>query len=374
MKISPEELKKGPWLINAICPYFTMFPLEYPVKILDQVDKECVVFDPFCGRGTSLFAARMYGHCAYGIDNNPVAVAISESKMVAVSVKKITDTLEKALNFNGNFSVPQSEFWNYAFEKSVLKDICKIRSYLLSHNRASEKALRGIMLGALHGPKTKNIQNASYFSNQMPRTFSSKPNYSVNFWKKNNIFPEKVDIREIVKKRALKFSAGKIPLVKKRIVHGDSMTHSLYKKIPSLVDIIITSPPYYGMRTYYIDQWLRNWFLGGPEFPKEMSKTELNIGTAIDFSASLGKVWANCANISTNKTKMYVRFGSIPSRDVDPIDIFNHSIELCGNKWKLINATDAGSYSIGKRQANQMIKKNKSNPLNEYDLELIKNA
>jgi len=374
MEITSEQLKKGPWRINAICPYFTMFPLEYPVKILDQADKECVVFDPFCGRGTSLFAARMYGLCAYGIDNNPVAIAISEAKMVSVTVKEITDTLEKALNFKGDFSIPQSEFWNYAFEKSVLEDLCRIRSYLLINNKNSEKALTGIILGALHGPKTNSIQNASYFSNQMPRTFSSKPIYSVNFWKRNNLLPDKINIREIVNKRALRFYTGNIPLVKRRIVHGNSMVNSLYKKIPSLVDIIITSPPYYGMRTYYSDQWLRNWFLGGPESPKELSKTELNIGTNIDFSASLGKVWANCANISKANTRMYVRFGSIPSCDVDPLEIFNHSIQLSGNKWRLLNMTDAGTYSLGRRQATQMIKKNKSKPLKEYDLELIKNA
>ena len=30
-------------------------------------------------------------------------------------------------------------------------------------------------------------------------------------------------------------------------------------------DWVITSPPYYGMRTYIPDQWLRNWFVGGPD-------------------------------------------------------------------------------------------------------------
>jgi hypothetical protein len=27
---------------------------------------------------------------------------------------------------------------------------------------------------------------------------------------------------------------------------------------------LITSPPYYGMRTYVADEWLHNWFVGGP--------------------------------------------------------------------------------------------------------------
>jgi len=367
------KLNKEPWLINAICPYFTMFPLEYPVNIFNQVDKEVTVFDPFCGRGTSLLAARMFGFNAYGIDNNPVAIAISESKMVDVTVKKIENTLEKAINYDGNYSIPQEEFWEYAFEKSILRDLCKIKAYLLSHSGAAEKALKGIILGALHGPKTKHIQTASYFSNQMPRTFSSKPKYSVNYWKKNNLLPDKVNIREIIKKRAKRFYSNKIPKVNKCVVYGDSISNTSYEKIPS-VDIIVTSPPYYGMRTYYSDQWLRNWFLGGSEFPQEMSKSELSVGKANDFAVNLGKVWNNCANIANNNAKMYIRFGSIPSYNTNPVELIIHSIQHGSNRWKLIKITDAGSSSLGHRQANQMTSVNKSNPINEYDLELIKNA
>jgi hypothetical protein len=41
--------------LNAICPYFTMFPLEYPLRILKKHKKEApVVLDPFCGRGTTI--------------------------------------------------------------------------------------------------------------------------------------------------------------------------------------------------------------------------------------------------------------------------------------------------------------------------------
>jgi hypothetical protein len=29
--------------------------------------------------------------------------------------------------------------------------------------------------------------------------------------------------------------------------------------------VVVTSPPYYGMKTYVEDQWLRNWLLGGPD-------------------------------------------------------------------------------------------------------------
>jgi DNA modification methylase len=66
--------------LNGICPYFTMFPLTFPQKVLKRHSSSGdVVLDPFAGRGTTLYAARLLGLGAYGIDSNPVAVAISEA-------------------------------------------------------------------------------------------------------------------------------------------------------------------------------------------------------------------------------------------------------------------------------------------------------
>lgn len=68
--------------LNAICPYFTMFPLEYPLGVLKKHRAaRPVVIDPFCGRGTTLFAARMLGLECWGIDTSPVAVAIAKAKL-----------------------------------------------------------------------------------------------------------------------------------------------------------------------------------------------------------------------------------------------------------------------------------------------------
>jgi len=71
--------------LNAICPYFTMFPLEYPLRVLRAHRRgQPIVMDPFCGRGTTLFAARQLGLGARGIDSSPVAVAIARAKLCRV--------------------------------------------------------------------------------------------------------------------------------------------------------------------------------------------------------------------------------------------------------------------------------------------------
>ena len=65
---------------HSICPYFAMFPETFVEKHLAASPHEGVVFDPFCGRGTTVFQALLQGRDAAGSDLNPVAVCISGAK------------------------------------------------------------------------------------------------------------------------------------------------------------------------------------------------------------------------------------------------------------------------------------------------------
>src|SRR5687768_1933571 len=40
--------------LNALCPYFTMFPLDFPLRALGRAKPGDRVLDPFCGRGTMI--------------------------------------------------------------------------------------------------------------------------------------------------------------------------------------------------------------------------------------------------------------------------------------------------------------------------------
>lgn len=176
--------------LNAVCPYFTMFPLTFPQGILNRhaVSGETVL-DPFVGRGTTLYAARRRGLKAYGVDSNPVAVAISQAKLANTTAGRIVQASDSILNKHKTpRNVPVGEFWERAFHPNVLVALCCLREGLIEDCRSDErKALRAIVLGALHGPLGKTIQ--SYFSNQCPRTYAPKPRYALNFWKIQKLLP-----------------------------------------------------------------------------------------------------------------------------------------------------------------------------------------
>src|SRR5262249_21781429 len=147
------------------------------------------ILDPFCGRGTTIYAARLRGIAAVGIDSNPVAAAISGAKLVYVRPSEVIRLAKSILDERQGLdpsSPPSDEFWARCFADSTLRQICRLRTYLLSNcNTRVEIALRALLLGILHGPRNKGP--ATYLSNQMPRTYSTKPDPAVRFWKKKRM-------------------------------------------------------------------------------------------------------------------------------------------------------------------------------------------
>ena len=184
--------------LNAICPYFTMFPLEYPSKVLWKHKKDKpVVLDPFCGRGTTLFAARNFGLSAWGIDSSPVAVAIAKAKLATCDFEIPIGLASRLIAETEPSDIPDTLFFQAAYHPRTLRDICALRDSLLLLNQDTDESvvLRAAMLGCLHGPLPKNIENAGYFSNQMPRTYASKPDYAVCYWKERGLKAPKIAAR-----------------------------------------------------------------------------------------------------------------------------------------------------------------------------------
>lgn len=65
---------------HSICPYFAMFPETFVEKHLAATRFDGVVFDPFCGRGTTIFESLIRERKAAGCDIHPVAVCVSGAK------------------------------------------------------------------------------------------------------------------------------------------------------------------------------------------------------------------------------------------------------------------------------------------------------
>jgi hypothetical protein len=250
--------------LNAICPYFTMFPLAFPKGILHTYARKGQrVLDPFCGRGTTNFAARLVGLDTVGVDSNPVATAITSAKLATSTPDAVVRAARRILDEDARVKKPSGEFWSLAYRPEVLRSLCRLREALLADcSSEARRVLRAIVLGALHGPRARMSQ--AYFSNQCPRTYAPKPRYAVKFWKHRRLQPPEVDVLEVIRTRAERYLAEQLPAVDGIAVLADSRTSQRIQTVgnEATFDWIITSPPYYGMRTYVQDQWLRYWFMG----------------------------------------------------------------------------------------------------------------
>src|SRR5580700_1263118 len=114
--------------LNAICPYFTMFPLEYPSRVLRKhANDSPTVLDPFCGRGTTLFSARKFNLSVWGIDSSSVAVAIAKAKLASCRPEEPLAIAEHMISNNCPKNVPQTRFFRAAFAPKTLRSICSLR-------------------------------------------------------------------------------------------------------------------------------------------------------------------------------------------------------------------------------------------------------
>lgn len=352
--------------LNGICPYFTMFPLDFPLQILQRGARENdLVLDPFCGRGTTNFAARLLSLRSLGVDSSPVAAAIAASKLVAVSTDEILNEARRILIERKARHKPAGVFWKWAFHKTVLESLCRFREAFLENcTTAPRIALRGIILGALHGPKQKTFQ--SYFSNQCPRTYAPKPMYATHYWQKRRLTPQPIDVLAVIERRANRYygtplrAIGTVQLADSRSI--EAFQPRINKR---RFNWVITSPPYYGMRTYIPDQWLRNWFVGGLDAVDYTNRGQVTHSKPNDFVGDLRQVWLNAKRVCTDNAKMVIRFGGITDRNVTPLDLIKNSLNRSG--WRMITIKEAGSAKEGKRQADAFLR-TKTKPMIEYDI------
>lgn len=256
--------------LHAICPYFAMFPESFVrEQVLKYTKEGDLVFDPFCGRGTTILESLLLGRQAAGSDINPVAYCVSAAKAHRPAVARVERRLDELeAGYRRGLTRAQQDlppFFRMAFHPATLAELLYLRRNLAWKRNHTDRFVAALVLGSLHGEMDKS---SAYFSNQMPRTICLKPDYSLRYWRKHGLRPSRRRVFEMLRSKAtlrLKdvpdCGRGSVRLTDARAVAD---------RFPSLanrVSLVVTSPPYLRVTRYEEDQWLRLWFLGGPPEP-----------------------------------------------------------------------------------------------------------
>lgn len=289
-----------------------MFPEQFVAKHLIWSRPGDIVLDPFCGRGTTVFEALLQRREALGGDTNPVAVCVSRAKADPPSLGELFDKiaeLERQFRVAGveEKSLPSEEFFTHCFHPSTLRQIEFLRQRLQWRRVRSDRFLAALVLGCLHGESHKT---AWCLSNRMPRTISTKPTYSMRWWRENGYVAPKRDVFVILRDVAQFRYRSPLPTLRGRVVASDARgIADRLSDAKGRVSLVITSPPYLDTTHYREDQWLRLWFLGGAENPARGNGADDRHRNRGKYWNFLTEAWTGMMPLLRDGAQVVVRIG-----------------------------------------------------------------
>lgn len=303
------------WLPSAVerrwsgfGPYYAMFPVEFARQVISTYcPPHGSVMDPFCGRGTVPFVALTTGRAALGSDINPVAWVYAKTKTDPHPDPRVI--MRRARQIQSAIKPedrrPENEFQELAWSSDVLAFLNAARRNLNWKGSRIDRTLMGILLVHLHA----KLGNG--FSNQMRQSKAMAPEYSVRWWRDKQMLPPEIDIIESLKQKLeWRYKKGVVAnadgVSRPIILLGDS--RAVLRRSPTnfAADLILTSPPYYGVTNYRYDNWIRLWLLGeGPSLPE--SDSWARHGNQEQYRDLLMQTFSVSKRMSRDDVAVYVR-------------------------------------------------------------------
>lgn len=314
-----------------------MFPPAFAKEnILAFTRPGDLVYDPFSGRGTTLLEALLNDRRAIASDINPVAWCLSAAKAMPATLSEgesAVQRLQAGYTRANSAELEQEadalpEFFSHAFHRETTKQLLFLRRTLDLHRRV-DRFVTGILLGHLHGELNRSDY---YLSNQMPHNVSTKPAYSVQYWKARHLRPPERDVFGVLSNRInLRLSDG-LPARRGVAARCDvRASHRVFRKYVRTVDAIITSPPYLDVTRFEEDQWLRLWLLGGPASPTygRVSRDDRH-SSGDRYWDFLAEAWRSLALLLKPRGHLICRIGTGKE---DAEELAENLIEVVKDAW-----------------------------------------
>ena len=294
-----------------------MFP---PTFVRDQLAPYTrpgdVVLDPFSGRGTTLLEAGLWNRQGLASDLNPVATCVSGAKARVPNLSQVCTRLKDLRNEFRSVDAEDLKdersalpgFFQKAFYHLTMKEILFLRRTLNWPNDNIDRFIAALALGSLHGEMDRS---KSYFSNQMPRTISTKPAYSLRFWKQRNLKARRRNVFDIMEQRAHLRLAKALPPREGVAVTSDvRRLNTVLSPWERSVKLVVTSPPYLNVTDFEEDQWLRLWFLGGdPKPTRGQISRDNRYGSSVRYWKFLSEAWKGISNLLAPDAVVVCRIG-----------------------------------------------------------------
>jgi hypothetical protein len=198
-------------------------------------------------------------------------------------------------------------FFSACFHRDTLTEILFIREQLDWRGSHVDRFIAAMTLGVLHGESHKSEY---CLSNRMPRTISTKPDYSIRWWAERGLTPPRRETFNVLRKAAA-FRYRMPPAETQGVVRQADARKAAatFPELTGKVQLVVTSPPYLDTTDYAEDQWLRLWFLGGEPRP-ELRKNRDDRHTRVDrYWQFLTEAWCGLTPLLAETAVIVVRIG-----------------------------------------------------------------
>jgi hypothetical protein len=249
--------------LHSICSYFAMFPPQLAsvfIRWLTQPGD--VVYDPFAGRGTVPLEALLHGRVGLGSDANPLAHALSRSKVRIPSAKAVDrrlGELERAFRDAtvATDAVPEDIRMLYA--PGTLAQLVFLRDELRP-SRDADAFVVAMVLGMLHA--NHGAAGATRgFSISMPNTFAMAPRYVREYIVRERLVAPELDVFAMLRKRAERYRLPERGIRGGRCWLADATETPPREVRNARPQLVFSSPPYLQVIKYGKYNWVRLWFL-----------------------------------------------------------------------------------------------------------------
>ena len=246
----------------------------YPAMMIPQVARRLILeygrprgilFDPYCGTGTTLLESFLAGSESVGTDLNPLARLIAKVKTTPIDINQLDLALERFVDFgfdavlssNGRVETPDFPNIDYWFDGRVQRELTQIREYIDHIDNTHIADFFRVAL-SLTIRKTSWTKNSEFKLVRIPPERMREHN--------PDVFATMVGILTWNRDAVLQLNSALDQSVPLPSIYGFNSVAGVPRNIieHDSVDLIVTSPPYgdsrttvaYGQFSRLSSQWL----------------------------------------------------------------------------------------------------------------------
>jgi len=245
--------------------YRGCFKPQLPAYFIDRLSKAGdVIYDPFCGRGTTAIEAALLGRHVATNDVNPLSAILTRPRLEAPLIASI-DVRLRALKLvpKRRIDIDLTMFYHPDTERELLN----LRAYLAERfdSGAEDDADRWIRMVATNRLTGHSPGFFSAYTLPPNQAVSQESQIKIN--EKTGKKPEYRDVRALILRKSMQLQSDLNAAARWRLqqaaaqaqFHQGSAARTTELADDS-VQLTVTSPPFLNVVQYAKDNWLRCWF------------------------------------------------------------------------------------------------------------------